>query len=71
MEATPEGRAISAATRDVAKRKHDEVVKDDSLAPVKKKKQPKASSTHQVAIPEGYNEAQSGLDVAVHGKLSL
>eukprot|EP00775_Hariotina_reticulata_P007858 gene7858-8054_t len=69
MEATPEGRAIAAATRDAAKRKHDEVVKDDSLAPVKKKKQPKASSTHQVAIPDGYNEAQSGLDVAVHGTL--
>jgi hypothetical protein len=71
MEATPEGRAIAAATRDAAKRKHDEVVKEDKLVPVKKKKQPKGTSTHLVAIPEGYSEAESELDVAVHGELSL
>lgn len=69
IDGTEQGRAIAAATRAAAKRKHDEVVKEPSLPlPVKKKKQPRATSTHQVAIPEGYDEASQKFDPAVHGK---
>lgn len=67
MEATEEGRQKAAATRAAAKRKHDEVVREPAPAPIKKKKQPKATSTHQVAAPDGYDEAANGLDPGVHG----
>jgi hypothetical protein len=69
IDGTDEGRAIAAATRAAAKRKHDEVVREPSLAPIKKKgKQPKATSTHQVAIPEGFDPASQKFDPAVHGE---
>jgi hypothetical protein len=70
IDGTEEGRAIAAATRAAAKRKHDEVVREPSLAPVKKKgkQQPKATSTHQVAIPEGFDPESQTFDQAVHGE---
>eukprot|EP00882_Tetradesmus_deserticola_P028053 GHRQ01031227.1.p1 GENE.GHRQ01031227.1~~GHRQ01031227.1.p1 ORF type:complete len:272 (+),score=160.42 GHRQ01031227.1:95-817(+) len=71
IDGTDEGRAIAAATRAAAKRKHDEVVREPSLAPIKKKgrQQPNATSTHQVAIPEGFDLAGHTFDPAVHGTL--
>jgi superfamily II RNA helicase len=70
IDGTDEGRAIAAATRAAAKRKHGEVVKEPSLAPIKKKgkQQPKATSTHQVAIPEGFDPDGQTFDPAVHGE---
>lgn len=70
IDGTEEGRAIAAATRAAAKRKHDEVVREPSLAPIKKKakQQPTATSSHQVAIPEGFDPASQTFDPAVHGE---
>lgn len=68
IDGTEQGRELSARTRQAAKRKHDEVVREPSLAPIKKKKQPRSTSTHQVARPEGFDETAQTFDPAVHGE---
>lgn len=74
IDGTEEGRAIAAAARSVAKRKHEEVVKPDEQKQAKPagKKSKKAApartstSTHTVAVPEGY-EPDVQRDAAVFG----
>lgn len=67
IDGTEQGRELAAKTRQAAKRKHNEVVREPSLVPIKKKKQPRSTSTHQVARPEGYDEAGQTFDESIHG----
>lgn len=68
IDGTEQGRELAAKTRQAAKRKHDEVVREPSLVPIKKRKQPKSTSIHQVARPEGFDEAALTFDPTIHGK---
>eukprot|EP00878_Enallax_costatus_P019282 GHUV01020339.1.p1 GENE.GHUV01020339.1~~GHUV01020339.1.p1 ORF type:complete len:159 (+),score=33.42 GHUV01020339.1:427-903(+) len=69
IDGSEQGRELAAKTRQAAKRKHDEVVREPSLVPVKKRKQPRSTSIHQVARPEGFDEAALSFDPAIHGTL--
>jgi hypothetical protein len=73
IDGTDEARARAAAAREAAKRKHDELVKPEEPKPASKK--PKKAtpriktSTHTVAVPEGY-EPDTQRDAAVFGGLA-
>ena len=71
IDGTDEARAIAAAAREAAKRKHDEVVKPEepqALGKRSKKQQKRtATSTHTVAVPEGYEGDAQQRDPAVYG----
>lgn len=71
IDGTDEGRARAAAAREAAKRKHEEVVREPSgLSKKAKKAVPRTkTSTHTVAVPEGY-EPDVQRDAAVYGTLS-
>lgn len=73
IDGTAEGRARAAAAREAAKRKHAEVVKEEEPRPLGKKAKkavPRTStSTHTVAVPEGY-EPETVRDAAVFGGLA-
>lgn len=69
IDGTEEGRAIAAAAREAAKRKHEEVVREPSGLSQKKAKKaaPRTkTSTHTVAVPEGY-QPDGQRDAAVYG----
>lgn len=72
IDGTDEARAIAAAAREAAKRKHEEIVKPEQAAPQAKKtkkastSQRTATSTHTVAVPDGF-EADTKRDAAVYG----
>jgi hypothetical protein len=87
MELSPEGLAAAAATRQAAKKRSQSEDKpaangadgatNPAAAQAGAKRQqglggrPPATCTHEVAIPEGYDEAAAAekLDPAVHGAL--
>jgi len=72
IDGTDEARAIAAAAREAAKRKHEEVVRPEQQAPQAKKtkkastSQRTATSSHTVAVPEGF-EPDPKRDAAVYG----
>jgi hypothetical protein len=73
IDGTDEARALAAAAREAAKRKHDEVVKpEESQASVKKSRKAPAprtkTSTHTVAVPDGF-APDVQRDEAVYGGL--
>lgn len=73
IDGTDEARARAAAAREVAKRKHEEVVKPQEPARPAGKKAKKAvprtsTSTHTVAVPDGY-QPDAQRDAAIHGEL--
>lgn len=73
IDGTDEARARAAAAREAAKRKHDELVKPEEPKPASKKAKKAAprtkTSTHTVAVPEGY-EPDTQRDAAVFGGLA-
>jgi hypothetical protein len=73
IDGTDEARALAAAAREAAKRKHDEVVKpEESQVSGKKLKKVPAprtkTSTHTVAVPDGF-APDVQRDEAVYGGL--
>lgn len=73
IDGTDEARALAAAAREAAKRKHDEVVKPEESQPSgkKSKKAPAPrtkTSTHTVAVPDGF-APDVQRDEAVYGGL--
>lgn len=73
IDGTDEARALAAAAREAAKRKHDEVVKREESQPsgkkLKKAPAPRTkTSTHTVAVPDGF-APDVQRDEAVHGGL--
>lgn len=72
IDGTDEARARAAAAREVAKRKHEEVVKPEEPRPAGKKSKKTvlrtSTSTHTVAVPDGY-QPDAQRDAAIHGEL--
>jgi hypothetical protein len=70
MEETEEGLALAKATREIIKRKHEEIVKEDEQNKKAKTvvEPPRAPCTHEYALPEGYDVNEKQLDESTHGK---
>ncbi|GFR46999.1 hypothetical protein Agub_g8682, partial [Astrephomene gubernaculifera] len=79
MELSPEGLAAAAATRQAARKRQTDGKADANGSPAQaepatKRQQglggrPPATCTHEVAIPEGFDESSIKLDPEVHGTL--
>jgi len=69
MEATAEGLAAAAATRRALKRKADDgsLVEGGSVSGAAPAVAPPATTVHEVLKPDGYTDATTGLDPALHG----
>lgn len=68
MEATPEGLAAAAATREVLNKKRKAKQEVTELQSSKKVARQPPTCTHEVARPEGFKEDATELEEAVHGK---
>jgi hypothetical protein len=70
MEATPEGLAVAAATREAAKKKRvaEEAAADKKPEPKKPHlNRPPPTATHEVAVPKGFDPNIIELDPEVYG----
>ncbi|KIY97436.1 hypothetical protein MNEG_10525, partial [Monoraphidium neglectum] len=67
MEATPEGLAVAAATRELLGKKR-KAAQDAPEEPQSSKKlsRPPPTCTHEVARPEGFDDATVDLDEKTH-----
>jgi len=71
MEATAEGLAAAAATREVLAAKKRTAQQDAQPASSKKARAPVKTCSHEVARPEGWKDECLELDETVHGELGV